>query len=360
MKYISNFELEKKVLTMIGSKGEDEVDQKRTSYMTECPELSFQTVQNPHDLSAVHTYSIISPKGSFNSSMRFDEMERYTPFRRRHCHTYFELFYVLRGEMYQIIENKRHLYLPGSLCILNKNIRHCAEFSTEFQVAYVSLPVSLVQALLAEQGSAFFSEEGILQDSLISRFFNHNLTEKSTSVYEYIDFIPCGKDEDIGKAMYGLFENLTREFLFPHPGSTYAVKSILLQIFSALAKPDNYQTVPIHLGSKKESLLFDCATALLKESGGRMTRSDLEREMNYSGVYLNSIVKKYTGLSIFQYGMTICMKEAERLLRETEEPVCGIAERLGFSNRTHFYKIFQQIYGETPGEFRKHAQNLSA
>lgn len=78
-----------------------------------------------------------------------------------------------------------------------------------------------------------------------------------------------------------------------------------------------------------------------------------DRELHYSGDYLNKITKKYTGLSIHDFGMTICMKKAARELLSTNKSISDIAASLGFSNRTHFYKQFDKVYHKSPAQFRK-------
>ena len=83
-----------------------------------------------------------------------------------------------------------------------------------------------------------------------------------------------------------------------------------------------------------------------------MPRAQLEQLLNYSGDYLNRIVNRYTGLCLFDYGMTFCLKKAAQYLSETDESVSSIATKLHFSNRTHFYALFKAKYGVTPKEFR--------
>ena len=58
-------------------------------------------------------------------------------------------------------------------------------------------------------------------------------------------------------------------------------------------------------------------------------------------------------MNLFEYGMTFCMKEAARLLEETDLSVTAIAEALKFSNQGHFYKLFKQTYGMLPKEYRR-------
>ena len=94
------------------------------------------------------------------------------------------------------------------------------------------------------------------------------------------------------------------------------------------------------------------------QTNGRISRQELVSSLHYSGVYLNNIVKKYTGLSIYDYGMTFCMKKTAELLVSSDLSISEIASSMGFSNRTHFYKVFQGTYHMSPYEYRKkHTQH---
>lgn len=62
-------------------------------------------------------------------------------------------------------------------------------------------------------------------------------------------------------------------------------------------------------------ILFSHICHLLEDTDGRISRSELEQILNYSGNYLNTIVKKYTHKCLFDYGQTFCMKKAATLLK---------------------------------------------
>ena len=52
--------------------------------------------------------------------------EKFAAFNSRppHQHNYFEMMFVLKGEITQEIEDQEYLYPAGSCCIINRNIRH--------------------------------------------------------------------------------------------------------------------------------------------------------------------------------------------------------------------------------------------
>ena len=76
--------------------------------------------------------------------------------------------------------------------------------------------------------------------------------------------------------------------------------------------------------------------------------------MNYSVFSLT--FKEYTGQSFVNYLKEIRLKEAKRLLDETDKKVIEISMAVGYENEKHFMKTFKSIYGVTPSEYRKNVQ----
>lgn len=313
---------------------------------------------HPDDEASRFIVSYINPTALSNRTFDALETEQKILKRGMHRHDYFELVYVMRGEMYQKIENQRHLYPEGSLCLLNRNVRHTEEFGTDYRAIFISLPPPMISRLVSAAESAFFPAEKDLLPEKISDFFSHDSGEYGSSVREYIDFIPTEDCRTRGE-VYALFDSLVRCFLYPLRGSSMEVEMLLLKIFNAIAQKSDFRTVPVNIGTHTEAALFDKITDLLESSYGRISRSELEHRLNYSGNYLNRIVKKYTDLNISRYALSIAMREAKKLLAETSLPVADIAAKLSFTNRSHFYRLFEDAYGTTPAEYRRSIKKSS-
>lgn len=76
--------------------------------------------------------------------------------------------------------------------------------------------------------------------------------------------------------------------------------------------------------------------------------------MNYSVFSLT--FKEYTGQNFVNYLKEIRLKEAKRLLDETDQKVIEISAAVGYENEKHFMKTFKSVYGVTPSEYRKNVQ----
>lgn len=291
-----------------------------------------------------------SPTFSYDTSLDKAETEEYIH-TGLHQHDFYELLYVEKGTVYQNIENQRHLYPQGSFCLLNKKTRHTEEYITDYSVAFLALSEDFLKEVYRDFSLAYFDVEKEMPSTELREFLYQNLKNAGNGK-EFIDFIPTGNDPALQKTSDGLFDALTVELSNPQIGSSMMIKALCVRLLLLLNDKTKYRTKPVVIGTETEDQLFSRIAELMQETNGRITRAKLEEELHYSGAYLNRIVKKYTGLTIFDYGMTFCMKIAAELLTQTDMNIGDIAATLQFGNRSNFYKQFTAMYGTTPAQYR--------
>jgi AraC-like DNA-binding protein len=89
----------------------------------------------------------------------------------------------------------------------------------------------------------------------------------------------------------------------------------------------------------------------------KITLDKLASITDKNKAYLATQFKKETGLTIHQYIQTKKIEEAKHLLLFTEQQPFEISALLSFASQSHFIKVFKQISGTTPKEYKSNHFN---
>lgn len=79
----------------------------------------------------------------------------------------------------------------------------------------------------------------------------------------------------------------------------------------------------------------------------------IAEEVHLTPSYISTLFKKYQGVNLSDYLMELRVKNAMRLLIETEFKTYEISEKVGYNNPQYFSVVFKRIAGCAPGEYRK-------
>ena len=81
-------------------------------------------------------------------------------------------------------------------------------------------------------------------------------------------------------------------------------------------------------------------------------RAELARELRVGEAHLSRLVNIYYGKTIPQILNELRVKDAQRLLKETDASIQNIFEESGFNSITTFNRVFKDLVGEAPKEYR--------
>lgn len=85
----------------------------------------------------------------------------------------------------------------------------------------------------------------------------------------------------------------------------------------------------------------------------KIRAADIAALVGYTEYYLTHKFKEETGLSVTDYIKFAKIERAKVLLKSTDQTVQDIATALSFSTRNYFSRIFQEVTGQTPMEYRE-------
>ena len=115
---------------------------------------------------------------------------------------------------------------------------------------------------------------------------------------------------------------------------------------------ENYSKLPLESHQKQEAeRVIDYINSNYQNAS--LSLEDVCREVGLNRNKLSEILKKNVGMTFSSYVNEIRLKEACRLLIETDLQVIEISINIGFGNVSHFNKVFKQTYQKTPLEYRR-------
>lgn len=84
-----------------------------------------------------------------------------------------------------------------------------------------------------------------------------------------------------------------------------------------------------------------------------LTLTQMAEYTNLSISHFSSLFKRYTGESLIAYINQVRVEKAKELLRNSNDKIYLIAEEVGFSSQPYFIRVFKNVTGMSPNEYRK-------
>lgn len=269
-----------------------------------------------------------------------------------HNHEYFELMFVERGAIEIQIEDRIHKYHAGDICLFNQNIHHAELWRSNTAVFYSCITKNFLDNR-PECGSSFYPKD----HKSFSRFFENNYGEGNTCSNNFLEFLSHGNitDSSSQSAVFSILLEMKEELLAQRPGFWLIIYGLFARLLYTLADPDTYRCNFIALKSEN---LADTIRNYIETSPDRLSREDIAQALHYNSDYLNRIFHQRTGITLSTYLTYTYMKKAANLLLQTNDTVGEIAEAVGFSNPSQFYRQFRRYFHMTPQEYRSVCTNL--
>ncbi|WP_245613748.1 AraC family transcriptional regulator [Alkalihalobacterium bogoriense] len=243
-----------------------------------------------------------------------------------HAHPSYELYYVVNGGRVFFINGKIYTAEKGDMIIIFPNDIHRSTSS---------------EKLKCERILINFHDDFISNDM---RNFVFDRLSKTSLLH-----IPINKQAQIEE----LLENMLRESEEKQAGYEHYVRALLMEVLIELyrhvTKETKRKTESSHPMHQK---IIEIAAYVTEHLHEKVTLEDAASRFYISPSYLSRIFKTVTGFHFKEYVQIVRLKEAKRLLRETNWKISYIAEQTGYEHHANFIVAFKRGEGMTPRQYR--------
>jgi len=146
-----------------------------------------------------------------------------------------------------------------------------------------------------------------------------------------------------------LVQEILRSPLRPPLRSLYfdlIVREYLLLLFAAADQPAS----PSGVTAENEEMLVALAERLGTKTAEKFPIAQLAHDTHMNKTKLQSAFKALFGKGIFEYHLEARMREAHRLLEETDLTTKAIAAKVGYALTTSFITKFREYFGYAPSQ----------
>jgi YesN/AraC family two-component response regulator len=237
---------------------------------------------------------------------------------KENVHNYYELYFLLDGQAEVFVENRTHRLKKSDIIIMKPNVLHRALSRKETKHELVAVYFDRQSIISKEIQARLDSQQGVI-----------SLPQAAAErVYGLIKFLLDETDAD-------LFHNAF-------------AKSILNEMLIVILRNEN------KTNQESAGVRFKNIVDFVKEnSRGDITLVSVAEKFSISEAHLSRIFKKNTGFNFIQYVNYQRIIYAKKRLSSSDIPIGELAVLSGFEISTHFGRVFKQLIGVSPSEYRK-------
>lgn len=253
-----------------------------------------------------------------------------------HSHEFVELVCIVSGSGVHIVGQERLEICAGDVILIDSGVKHAYEVEEGETLTLCNClfwPEFLTEAITGEKfiASAY--------DALLSACDGEDIDGGYIVVHG-------GVSEEISELILKIMHEQKRGEA-GHLGIMRSLLTIaLIKLFRYCAGRRGQAS------DEKARMISDVIDYISSCNGKELSVVSISKHAFVSPAYLSRVFRQATGKSIVSYIQTRKLSEAAKLLLGTDLAVEAVLEKVGYSDKKHFYELFNKAYGMTPGEYR--------
>lgn len=264
-----------------------------------------------------------------------------------HCHSYYEINYIIKGERYVILNGKRLMLSEGMLFFVptlavhgNTNITDVEDIVLQFSADFL-----------------FASTGNFLSDMALSSFDKENpviVIKKSSLASEIINNLKSLCDEYENRIISYHNENIP---LYESILLEFKRNGYILELISELIRSKDIVISDSRSSGHENEALGEIINHILQHPEEKTDMNEIAAKVGMSYYNFSRYFKKVTGFNFSEYCNMMRIRYAENLLIKTDKSITDIASQIGIDTPSYFTRLFKQINDISPIEYRKRFRN---
>lgn len=273
-----------------------------------------------------------------NFRMRYDKQDRHNLLNmdKSHYHKSYEVYFLLSGECNYFIKDKAFHIKAGDVVLVNSYDLH---------------KTSLVSKCSRERFLICLNEDFV--NSIASPYNEIDLFscfKKGSRVFRLDDEHLQIVQAQINK-MYNFYIEASYEVNKMDEFYMKVMTAELLIILNKLA--DSIKEEPIEGISGLPPKILDVVNFINSNYMNEITLDSIASKFNISKYYFVKLFKETVGLTFIDYLNITRLREAQRLLSETDFNVARVATEVGYSDSNYFCRVFKLYCKCSPTQYKK-------
>ena len=241
-----------------------------------------------------------------------DGLKGYHPMFHPHC----EIVMVLSGEVNMVIDGISHTLRPGEISAVFPYVTHC----------YYDAPGARVIVLLFDSDAT-----AIFESSLLSKKPAYPYSDRLSHLEVYLRRI---------------IELHKRGGMIDRQAASAYLSTVIAEILLDMPQVENNIDTP----DVSKKILTYCAEHFADED---ISVQKIADALYVSKSYISKVFARIIKYKFREYINILRVSHAKRLLEKKEIKMVGVMLECGFKNQSTFNRIFLDLVGTTPREYRR-------
>jgi AraC-like DNA-binding protein len=265
-------------------------------------------------------------------SIQYQKVEGRTSMAADHYHNHYEIYYQLAGERYYFIKDRSYYIKKGDIVVIDMLELHKTTFAGA--VEYERMLINFRKEYLSDYIN-------FMKD--INPF---EVFRKPINIYSFT----LAEQNYIEQLLYRMQDEYEKR-LEGH--DTYLKVSLIELLILLNRSSEKIQHRHMEYPSALHKKISQIASYINNNYSSQLTLNMVAQNFKVSPYYFCRTFKEVTGFTFTEYLNTTRVKEAQKLLLQSNFKVIDIAEKVGFESSTHFGRIFKSRMGVSPLQYRK-------